>query len=109
MAHWGMFALLLVLGACASAPVRAPLDVNALIADAPGYVAARYAQRDLPAALVSDLGAAGFECVHHATMSECSKTQQAFASCLDISIVRISATQPVYAERNRRCLGARPG
>lgn len=108
MARWGIFAALVLLGACASAPVRAPLDVNALIADAPAYVTAHYETRDLPAALVSDLTAAGFECVHHATMSECSDTRQAFASCFDISIVRISATAPVYAERNRRCLGVRP-
>lgn len=104
----GILAALVLLGACASAPVRAPLDVNALIADAPAYVASRYEARDLPAALVSDLTAAGFECVHHATMSECSDTQQAFASCFDISIVRISVNAPVHAERNRRCLGARP-
>lgn len=106
--RWGIFASLVLLGACASAPVRAPLDVSALIADAPAYVAARYEAREMPAALVSDLTAAGFECTHRATMSECVQTQQAFASCFDISIVRISANAPVYAERNRRCLGARP-
>ena len=107
--RWGIFVSLLLLGACAATPVRAPLDVDALIADAPAYVAARYDARALPAALVSDLNAAGFECVHHATMSACTLTQHAFASCFDISVVRISATQPVHAERNRRCMGARPG
>lgn len=105
----GILLFALLLGACASAPVRAPLDVRALIADAPAYVSARYEAGELPAALVSDLNAAGFECTHHATMSECAQTQQAFASCFDVSIVRISATEPVYAERNRRCMGARPG
>lgn len=88
--------------------MRPPLDVRALIADAPAYVSAHYQPRELPATLVRDLTAAGFECVHHATMSECTQTQHAFASCFDISIVRISATEPVYAQRNRRCMGARP-
>ncbi|HVK81771.1 MAG TPA: hypothetical protein VM915_14280 [Verrucomicrobiae bacterium] len=105
----GILVSLLMLGACASAPTRAPLDVDALVADAPAYVAAHYQARELPAALVSDLTTAGFDCVHHATMSECSETHQAFASCFDVSIVRISANEPVYAERNRRCMGARPG
>lgn len=104
----GILASLLMLAACASASVRAPLDVDALMADAPAYVATRYDAGALPADLVSDLNAAGFECVHRATMSECTLTQHAFASCFDISVVRISATEPVHAARTRRCMGARP-
>lgn len=102
--------LALVLAACASAPPeRAPLDLEALIADAPAYVALRYGADELPDALVRDLEMALFRCEPRGSRTECAMTRHAFASCFDVSIVRISATEPIHVERNRRCMGVRPG
>lgn len=105
--------LALALAACATdatpartPTVRAPFAVDALIADAPAYVASRYQREELPAALIADLAAADFQCQHSATMSACGRTQHAFASCFDVVSVRIGA-DTVTAETNRRCLGAR--
>ncbi|MBN8607895.1 MAG: hypothetical protein J0L81_13345 [Caulobacterales bacterium] len=102
--------LALGLAACASAPPeRGPLDVEALIADAPAYVASRYEPRELPDALVRDLETALFRCEPRGQATECAMTRHAFGSCFDVSMVRVSATAPVRAERNRRCMGVRPG
>lgn len=99
--------LALALAACATpAPAREPIGIDALVADAPGYVAQRYRADELPAALIADLTAADFRCQHSAAGSECGRTQHAFASCFDVVTVRISPTEPVQAEKNRRCLGA---
>jgi hypothetical protein len=102
--------LVLAVGACASEAreqqAREPLSVDALVADAPAYVEARYQAGELPAALIADLTANDFECQHGATMSECGRAQHAFASCWDVVTVRISA-DAVRAEQNRRCMGAR--
>ena len=66
--------LVLAVGACASEAreqqAREPLSVDALVADAPAYVEARYQAGELPAALIADLTANDFECQHGATMSE---------------------------------------
>ena len=97
-------ALSLALAACAAAPERAPFSVDALVADAPAYVASRYQRRELPAALIADLTAEDFQCQHGATTSECGSSRHAFASCFDIVTVRINA-ETVAAEKNRRCLG----
>jgi hypothetical protein len=96
--------LSLMLAACAATPERAPFSVDALVADAPAYVASRYARSELPAALIADLTALDFRCQHSATMSECGSAQHAVASCFDVVTVRISA-ETVTAERNRRCMG----
>ncbi|MGH6952345.1 MAG: hypothetical protein ACREH4_15890 [Vitreimonas sp.] len=96
--------LLLVVGACAS-QAREPLSVDALVADAPGYVAVRYQTRDLPAALIADLTSQEFQCQHSAAMSECGRARHAFASCWDVVTVRV-ASETVRAEQNRRCMGA---
>jgi hypothetical protein len=98
------FALSLALAACAVAPERAPFSVDALVADAPGYVAQRYRGDELPAALIADLTAQDFQCQHSATMSECGSSRHAFASCWDVVTVHISADS-VSAEQDRRCLG----
>jgi hypothetical protein len=119
-AEW-LALLLLAAGACqqslappaptAEAPVtqaRAPLDLEALVADAPGYVAARYPAVDLPDALARDLAIAGFTCQTSAAATDCSRAELAFASCFDVWSVRIAAGAPVHAEVNRRCMGAMP-
>ena len=99
-------ALILLLPACATAQeARAQISIDALVADAPGYVAARYRRDELPAALIADLTAQEFQCQHSATASECGRTQHAFASCFDVVTVRIS-DNAVEAAQNRRCLGA---
>lgn len=92
--------------ACATPQPRADFSVDALVADAPAYVAARYRGRALPSALIADLTAAGFHCQHSATASECGRSQHAFAACFDVVSVRIFAGAPAQAEKNRRCLGA---
>jgi len=94
-----------VVAACASSVAREPFSVDALVADAGGYVASRYERSELPAALIADLTAEEFQCQHSATMSECGSARHAFASCWDVVTVRISA-DVVTAERNRRCMGA---
>ena len=99
-------ALALALAACAS-PGRQPFAVDALVADASAYVAARYQPGELPAALIADLRAEEFQCQHAATMSECGRARHAFGSCYDVVDVRISAVR-VEAEQNRRCMGAQP-
>jgi hypothetical protein len=88
--------------------VRAPIDLEALVADAPGYVAARYPAGDLPDALARDLAIAGFACETSATATDCSRAELAFASCFDVWSVRIAAGAPVHAEVNRRCMGVTP-
>jgi hypothetical protein len=84
------------------------IDLDALRADAPSYVAGRYKAADLPGALVRDLAAAGFACQTIATATDCTRAVAAFASCFDVWTVRIGADQPVRAEMSRRCLGAMP-
>jgi hypothetical protein len=90
--------------ACAS-QASEPFSVDALLADAPAYVAGRYQRSELPAALIADLAAQEFQCQHSATMSECGRSRHAFGSCWDVVAVRIS-TETVRAEQNRRCMGA---
>ncbi len=87
-----------------------PIDLDALVADAPGYVANRYDAADLPDALVRDLAAAGFTCQAGATAAatDCTRAIAAFASCFDIWSVRITADHLAHAEVNRRCMGAMP-
>lgn len=96
--------LVLAVAACAS-QAREPFSVDALVADAPAYVAARYQRSELPAALIADLTAEEFQCQHTAAMSECGRSRHAFASCSDVVSVRISA-EAVRADQNRRCMGA---
>jgi hypothetical protein len=96
--------LAIALAACAS-QAREPFSVDALVADAQGYVAARYRPNEMPAALISDLSAQEFQCQHSGAISECGRTRHAFASCWDVVTVRIAA-QRVRAEQNRRCMGA---
>lgn len=101
--------LALGLAACASAPPeRGPLDVEALIADAPAYAASRYETDELPGALVRDLEMAQFRCAPSGAATECAMTHHAFASCFDVALVRVAPTAPVHAERNRRCMGVQP-
>lgn len=97
-------ACFLLLSACASKG-REPFSVDALVADAPAYVAARYGAGELPSALIGDLTAENFQCEHIATMSECGRARLAFALCWDVVAVRISA-EAVRADQNRRCMGA---
>ncbi len=97
--------LCVALAACAATPERSPFSIDALVADAPGYVASRYARSELLAALIADLTAQDFQCQHSATMSECGSARHAFASCWDVVTVRISA-DTVSAAQNRRCMGA---
>ena len=91
------------LAACASAP-REPFSVDALVADAPAYVAARYQSDELPAALIADLEAASFQCQHSATVSECGYSQRAHGSCFNVTTVRIEPAR-VQASHNVRCMG----
>ncbi|MBL8547615.1 MAG: hypothetical protein JNL81_14205 [Hyphomonadaceae bacterium] len=88
-----------------SAQTRAAFSAEALIANAPAYVASRYAANELPSALIADLAAAGFECQHSAVGSECTRVREAGGSCFDVATVSIGADR-VTAEENRRCMGA---
>ncbi len=88
-----------------SAQTRAAVSAEALIANAPAYVASRYATSELPSALIADLTAAGFECQHSAAGSECTRVREAGGSCFDVAAVSITADR-VTAEENRRCMGA---
>ncbi len=101
--------LSLLVSACAATPQApaAPFSVDALVADAPAYVASRYERGALPAVLIADLTASEFQCQHSATMSECGRSRHAFGSCFDVVTVRISA-ETVSAAQNRRCMGANP-
>lgn len=101
------FALAAFLAACAAAPapVREPFALDAFLADADVYVAARYQRNELPAALIVDLEALEFQCQHSSTASECGRARHAFASCWDVINVRITAAD-LSADQNRRCMGA---
>jgi hypothetical protein len=103
--------LLVAIAACTTptlAPPRAAFSFDAMLGNAPAYVAERYESGELPSALIADLTADGFTCENSATMTQCSRTTPASPVCFDVAIVRISNAAPVYAEQNRRCLGARP-
>lgn len=102
--------LMLALAACApvqaqTPPARDRISIDALVANAQGYVSGRYSANELPAALIADLTAEGFDCQHSATASQCVMAQEANAACFDVYEVQIS-TQAVSAEKNRRCMGA---
>lgn len=102
--------LMLALSACAPVHAQTPaarqrISVDALVADAQGYVSGRYHSSELPAALITDLTAEGFSCQHSATASQCVLTQEANAACFDVYEVQITA-QAVTAEKDRRCMGA---
>lgn len=97
--------LLAVSSGAAHAQTRQPFSVEALVANAGGYVAGRYAAADLPAALIADLTAAGFDCQHSAAGSECTRVREAEAPCFDVASVRITSGS-VVAEQDRRCMGA---
>ncbi|MEQ1491377.1 MAG: hypothetical protein ABL932_12595 [Terricaulis sp.] len=88
-----------------SAQTRAAFSVEALVADAPAYVASRYAQSELPSALVADLTAASFTCQHSASGSECTRSREASPVCFDVVRVDITA-DAVTADQNRLCMGA---
>jgi hypothetical protein len=105
MATMIRLALSLALAACAATQPRERFSIDALVADAPGYVASRYHHNELPSALIADLRAEEFQCQHSATMSECGSSRHAFGSCFDVVSVTITA-DTVTAEKNRRCLGA---
>lgn len=84
---------------------RSAFSVEALVADASRYVAARYAPSELPAALITELTAAGFECRQSAAGGECTRTREAAAPCFDVTRVDISS-DGVSADQNRLCMGA---
>ena len=94
--------------ACAGvslAQTRAVFSVEALVANAPAYVAGRYAQSELPSAFIADLNAVGFECQHSASGSECTRSREASPVCFDVVRVSITASA-VSADQNRLCMGA---
>ena len=100
--------LALCVFACAgvsAAQTRAAFSVEALVANAPAYVAERYAQSELPSALIADLTAAGFECQHSAAGSECTRSREATPVCFDVARVSVAA-DAVSADENRLCMGA---
>lgn len=100
--------VLLALVCLAATPAyaqRAPFSVEAIVADASGYVAARYQASELPSALIADLEAAEFECRHSATGSECTRSRQASDPCFDVVRVDVTADR-VTADQNRLCMGA---
>jgi len=99
---------LTILAACATvaqAQTRAPFSVEAIVADATGYVAARYQVSELPSALIADLEAAEFQCRHSAAGSECTRSREASEPCFDVVRVDINAGA-VSADQNRLCMGA---
>lgn len=100
-----LIAALALAGCVTSSPQRAPLSVDALIADPPGYVAQRYQPSQLPRALIADLADEGFQCQHSATATQCGRTQHAYASCWNVVTVNISASAPVQATNAIRCMG----
>lgn len=103
-----IFIALGLLAACATstqAQTRAPFSVEAMVADASGYVAARYQASELPSALIADLEAAEFQCRHDGAASECTRSRPASEPCFDVVRVDISAGS-VTADQNRLCMGA---
>ena len=88
-----------------AAQTRAEFSVEALVENAPTYVASRYARSELPAALIADLTAAGFECQNSATASACTRSREASPVCFDVVRVDITADS-VSADQNRLCMGA---
>lgn len=87
------------------AQTRAAFSVEALVANAPAYVASRYAESEIPSALIADLSAASFECQHSASGSQCTRSREASPVCFDVVRVDITATA-VSADQNRLCMGA---
>lgn len=87
------------------AQTREAFSVEALVANAPAYVASRYAQNELPSALIADLTAASFECRHSASGSECTRSLEVSPVCFDVVRVDITAVA-VSADQNRLCMGA---
>ena len=103
-----VFIALSLLAACATptqAQTRAPFSVEAMVADASGYVAGRYQASELPSALVADLVEAEFQCRHSGAASECTRSRPASEPCFDVVRVDISAGG-VSADQNRLCMGA---
>ena len=96
---------LLACAGVSAAQTRAAFSVEALVANAPAYVASRYAQSELPSALIADLTAARFECQHSASGSECTRSREATPVCFDVVRVSITA-EAVSADQNRLCMGA---
>lgn len=102
---------LALLAACAT-PVavaeREPFNIDALEANANDYVASRYARTELPAALIADLTAAGFECQHSASASQCSHFRTRTGNCFYSDVVEIRADGSVTAQVAPRCMGVLP-
>lgn len=97
-----------LLAACVTptqAQTRAPFSVEAMVADASGYVAGRYQASELPSALIADLEAAEFQCRHSGAVSECTRSRPASGRCFDVVRVDVSAGG-VSADQNRLCMGA---
>ena len=96
---------LLACSGASFAQTRAAFSVEALVANASAYVSSRYAQSELPSGLIAELTAAGFECQHSATGSECTRSREASPVCFDV--VRVDITgESVSADQNRLCMGA---
>lgn len=92
----------LALTACETMRME-PFSLDALIADPPAYVAYRYANAPMPAALIDDLTDIDFQCQHSATGSECGRARQGFGRCFNIVTVHIRADEPVRVDSDRRC------
>lgn len=99
------FACAAILTGTVLAQNRSAFSIEALVADAPGYVAARYAPGDLPAALIGELRAAEFDCRQSAAGFECTRMREAAIPCFDVTRVDISS-DGVTADQNRLCTGA---
>ncbi|NJM91975.1 MAG: hypothetical protein HC861_04425 [Rhodospirillaceae bacterium] len=98
-----VWAASIALASCASTPMMEAFSLDALVADAPAYVAYRYASAPMPVSLIDDLTDIDFQCQHSATGSECGRARQEFGNCFDIVTVHIRADEPVRADSTRRC------
>ncbi len=110
-----LLALFLLAGCAAPAepvvtpmtPQRGPFSVDALFSNPTLYLANHYQRSELPASLISDLTAAGFECQHSAAGSRCTHMRRA-SRCFFADSVDIDAALNVVTRSEPRCMGVLP-
>ena len=111
------FALLglALLGACASVEApsrREAFSVEALFADAPAYIASRYAHSELPAALVADMTASGFTCSSAPDVTACGRTHEHTGPsppCFYSDVIYYYPNGHITAQWDApRCMGVQP-
>lgn len=109
-----LLALALLAGCAAPAepvaappPQRGPFSVDALFSNPTLYLANHYLRGEVPALLISDLTAAGFECLHSAAGSRCTHVRHA-SNCFFADSVDIDSALNVVTRSEPRCMGVLP-